>query len=70
MKVIYDKETDTLSIIFRDVEIAESDELKEGLIVDYDREGKAVSIEILDASELVAEPSAIAYELKPAKIKE
>ncbi|HHT9152961.1 MAG TPA: DUF2283 domain-containing protein, partial [Candidatus Hypogeohydataceae bacterium YC40] len=66
MKVIYDKETDTLSIIFRDVEIAESDELKEGLIVDYDREGKAVSIEILDASELVAEPSAIAYELKPA----
>lgn len=69
MKVIYDKETDTLSIILSEAEVAESDELKEGLIIDYDKEGRVVSMEVLDASDSVAEPSAIAYELKPAKVK-
>lgn len=67
MKVIYDKETDTLSIILSEAEVAESDELKEGLIIDYDKEGKVVSMEVLDASEMVTEPSAIAYELRPVK---
>ena len=49
MKVIYDPDTDTLSIIFRDEAIAESDELREGLVLDYDRNGRIVSIELLDA---------------------
>ena len=49
MKVIYDKETDTLSIILREGKIAESDEAGEGLILDYDRAGRILSIELLDA---------------------
>jgi uncharacterized protein YuzE len=64
MKVIYDPETDTLSLILKDSEIAESDEVREGVIVDYDRDGKVVSIEILDASEHTTEPQGIVYELK------
>jgi uncharacterized protein YuzE len=64
MKIIYDPETDTLSLLFRDDPIAESDELKEGLIVDYGHDGKIVSVEVLDASENVTEPQGIAYELK------
>ena len=64
MKVIFDPETDTLSIILRDVKIVESDEVKEGIIVDYGKDGKVVSIEILDASEQVSEPQGILYELK------
>jgi len=36
MKVIYDKETDTLSIILRPGKVAESDEPRAGLILDYD----------------------------------
>ncbi|MDI7261804.1 MAG: DUF2283 domain-containing protein [Thermodesulfobacteriota bacterium] len=67
MKVIYDPDTDTLSIIFRDEAIAESDELREGLVLDYDRNGRIVSIELLDASENVSEPRGVIYELKEMK---
>jgi uncharacterized protein YuzE len=51
MKVIYDKETDTLSIIFSEAKVADSDEVREGLILDYDKAGRLVSLELLDASE-------------------
>lgn len=64
MKVIYDRETNTLSLILAEGPVADSDELREGLIIDYDREGHIVSVEVLDASEHVAEPAAIVYELK------
>ena len=64
MKVIYDPETDTLALIFREEPIAESDEIREGIIVDYDQDGRLLSLEVLDASEHVAEPQSIAYELK------
>ena len=64
MKVIFDPETDTLSIIFRDGKISESDEVREGMIIDYSKDGKIVSIEIMDASEQIAEPQGILYELK------
>ncbi len=64
MKVIYDSETDTISLILRDVVVAESDEIREGVIIDYGRDGKIVSLEVLDASQHVTDPHAIAYELK------
>jgi len=67
MKVIYDQETDILNLILKDAEIRESDELKEGLIIDYDAEGKVVSIEFIDASKNVSEPTGILYELKGTK---
>jgi len=67
MKIIYDPETDTLNLILREKTIAESDELREGIIVDYDHEGRVVTIEILDASEHVVEPKSILYELKETK---
>jgi len=66
MKVIYDRETDTLSLILAEAQVAESDELREGLIIDYDRAGHIVSLEVIDASEHVAEPASIAFELKEA----
>ena len=44
MKVIYDSETDSLDLIFRDEAVAESDEVREGIIVDYNLDGKLVSI--------------------------
>ena len=56
MKVNYDAKTDTLTVIFRDVPIAESDEEKPGVILDYDEDGNIVSIEVLDASRRVEEP--------------
>lgn len=64
MKVIYDRETDTLSLILSDSKIVESDELREGIIVDYNDQGQVVSVEILDASQNIKDPTAISYELK------
>lgn len=44
MKVIYDNKTDTLTIIFNDAPVAESDEDKPGVILDYDVSGNLVSL--------------------------
>jgi len=68
MRVIYDPETDTVSIVFREAPVKESDELREGLIVDYGEDGRAVSIELLDATESIAEPQGIHYEIKGNKV--
>jgi len=65
MKVIYDRQTDTLTIIFSDSRVAESDEDKPGVVLDYDASGNLVSLEILDASRRVALPSRIEYEVSP-----
>lgn len=66
MKVIYDRETDTLSLILADRPVAESDELREGVIVDYDEEGRIVSVEVLDASQHVTEPTSMAFQFREA----
>ena len=68
MKVIYDRETDTLTIIFADTPVAESDEDKPGIILDYDATGNLVSLEILDASQRVALPNRIEYQVAPMAV--
>lgn len=50
MNIEYDQALDILRVLFSDVEIAESDEIQPGVIVDYDEEGKIVGIEVLSAS--------------------
>lgn len=57
-------QNETLSLLFRDKPVVESDELRDGLIIDYDNDGKIVSVEILDASQHVTEPQGIAYEVR------
>jgi uncharacterized protein YuzE len=63
MKVAVDRETDTLTIVFSEVPVAESDEDKPGIILDYDAAGNLVSLEILDASRRVTIPSRIEYRI-------
>jgi uncharacterized protein YuzE len=64
VKATYDARTDTLSIIFKaNVEIAESDEDRPGIILDYDVDGNLVSLEILDASQRVGETRRIEFEM-------
>ena len=65
MKIIYDRETDTLTVIFTETPVAESDEDKPGVILDYDAAGNLVSLEILDASRRVTSPSRIEYQVAP-----
>ena len=62
MKVKYDKQADTLHIIFSENNIAESDEDKPGIILDYDKAGTIVGIEILDASRKMSNPINVEYE--------
>jgi len=64
MKVSYDPKTDTLSVVFRDkATVAESDEEKPGVILDYDNEGNLVSLEILDASKRVSETRKVDFQI-------
>ena len=66
MKVIYDRETDTLTVIFTDTAVTESDEDKPGVVLDYDASGTLVSLEILDASRRVTSPDRIEYQVASA----
>ena len=61
MKVTYDPEVDVLRIVFRDIDIEESDEEKPGMILDYDKDGNIVGMEILDASKRVENPRSVEY---------
>lgn len=64
MKVNYDPRTDTLSVILKDnARIAESDEDKPGVILDYDDRGDLVSLEILDASQRVTEARKVEFQM-------
>ncbi len=65
MKVTYDQVSDTLTIILTETPVAESDEDKPGMILDYDDKGNLVSLEILDASRRVNVPSKIEYQVSP-----
>lgn len=57
MKFGYDAETDTLRIVLGSAPIAESDEDKPGVILDYDADGNIVGIELLQASKRTDNPS-------------
>ena len=51
MRVRYDEKADAIYIRFDESKYFESDEIKEGVILDYDKNGKIVGLEILDVSE-------------------
>ena len=53
MKMNYDPKADALYIRLRKTKIEESDEISDGIIVDYDASGKPVGIEFLSAAKLL-----------------
>ena len=61
MKVVYDQEVDVLRILFSKAAIEESDEDKPGVILDYDRDGNIVGLEVLDASKRIENPRSLDY---------
>ena len=63
MKVTYDARTDTVTVVLKEgVPVAESDEDKPGIILDYDVEGNLLSLEILDASRRVTEARKVEFQ--------
>ncbi len=69
MKVVFDRETDTLRVLFTDAVVTESDEDKPGVVLDYDASGNLVSLEILDASSRVTLPNSIEYQVTPSAMQ-
>jgi uncharacterized protein YuzE len=63
MKVTYDRETDILQLVFTGAPVEESDEDKPGVIIDYDKNGNVVGMEILDASKRVEDPQAVRLDI-------
>ncbi len=61
MKITYDPEVDVLRVVFSNTPIEESDEEKPGMILDYDKDGNVVGLEILDASKRIENPRSVEY---------
>lgn len=51
MKTHYDAEADALYLRFTEAKVIESEEVRPGIVFDFDAEGRIVAVEILDASE-------------------
>jgi uncharacterized protein YuzE len=66
MRVVYDPEVDVLSVLLSDAPVAESDQDKRGVVLDYDMGGNLVGIEVLDASKRMANPMAVEYAVLPS----
>jgi uncharacterized protein YuzE len=54
MKTIYDPEADALYVRFADSPVVESEEVADGVVLDFDAEGRIVAFEFLDASKHLA----------------
>jgi uncharacterized protein YuzE len=63
MKITYDPEVDVLRILLSNIAVAENDEAKPGMILDYDQDGNVVGMEILNASKRMENPYAIEYSI-------
>lgn len=59
MRVRVDHVADAVTLILTDRPIEGSEEVADGIIVDYDAEGRIVGIEILDASKRTDDPGAL-----------
>ena len=59
MRVRVDQGADAVYLNLTDRPIMDSAEVADGVIVDYDAEGRIVGIEILDASKRTDDPAAL-----------
>ena len=57
MRINFDKKADAVYIRFSEEKYFESDEIREGFIVDYDNKGRIIGIEILDVSKNLPVPA-------------
>ncbi len=63
MHIKYNIETDIIYIKFSEGKVAESDEGKPGIIIDYDESGNVMGIEVLEASKKMVQPNGVVYEV-------
>jgi uncharacterized protein YuzE len=59
MHVRVDREADAVYLNLTDRAITESEEVADGIVVDYDAQGRIVGVEILDASKRTDDPKVL-----------
>lgn len=64
MVIKYDKEADVVYLQFTENEVYESDEERQGIIIDYDIDGNIVGIEYLNASVKMENPDRVEFEIQ------
>ena len=57
MRINYDRQADAMYIRFSEAKYYQSDEVKEGIILDFDKSGKIIGMEVLDVSERLPQES-------------
>jgi uncharacterized protein YuzE len=50
MKIEYSKEADAIYVYFKEEFVASSKEIEDGVVIDFDKEGQLIGIEVLDVS--------------------
>ena len=63
MKIEYDQQADAMYIRLRAGTVAQSEEVRPGLVFDLDDQGSVLGIEMLDVSERIDNPRELAMEL-------
>lgn len=59
MRMRVDRTADAIYLNLTDTPISESEEVAEGIILDYDANGRVVGVEILDASARTGNPEVL-----------
>jgi uncharacterized protein YuzE len=59
MHLRVDRRADAIYVNLTDRAIKESEEVADGIVVDYDAEGRIVGVEVLDASKRTDDPEAL-----------
>ena len=63
MKIEYDQQADAMYIRLRAGTVVESDEVRPGVVLDFDSNGRVLGIEMIDVSERTDNPRELAMEL-------
>lgn len=64
MQVEYDNQADALYISFQKKRVLKSQEATPGIIIDLDKQGRTIGIEILDVSEKIPQPELVKFSIK------
>ena len=51
MKIEYSKEADAIYVYFKQEFVASSKEIEDGVVIDFDKDGHLIGIEVLDVSQ-------------------
>lgn len=63
MKIEYDQQADAMYIRLRAGDVAESEEVRPGVVLDFDAQGQVLGIEMLDVSKRTDNSRELAMEL-------